>query len=279
MKISVVIPVFNRLRPLERAVGSVLGQSTGDYELIVVDDASTEDLSRCRRLVEGSGHRWISLPSNLGPAGARNAGADVADGDWIAFLDSDDIWLPRKLERQIDWHGRHPGIRISQCEDTWFRNGQPVRKPTAWRQPPTGRVFEACVQRCLIGPSCVMMERALFHDLGGFDASYPVCEDYELWLRLTLRETVGLVEGGPLVEKHAGEPDQLSVTTPAMDRFRVRALQSLLRSEDLSSADSRVVLEALTEKAEILAKGAVKHCPGEVEHYREIARRARASEQ
>ena len=275
MKVSVVIPVFNRPRSLEQAITSVLGQSRQVFEMIVVDDSSKEDLSRCRNLVEASGHRWLSLPSNIGPAGARNTGAAEVRGDWIAFLDSDDIWRPRKLQSQVDWHRRHPEIRVSQCEEAWFRHGQPVRKPAAWRQPETGRIFEACVHRCLIGPSCVMIERSLFHDLGGFDPSYRVCEDYELWLRLTLRESVGLVEGGPLVERRAGQPDQLSVITPAMDRFRVRALQGLLRSAELSPSQSCLVLDAIAEKAGILARGAARHCPGEVEHFAEIARQAR----
>ena len=277
MKVSVVIPVFNRRGPLERAIRSVLGQSRTGCELIVVDDASAEDLAPARRLVEEAGHRWLALPGNLGPAGARNAGADAARGDWVAFLDSDDVWLPRKLERQIDWHRRHPGIRVSQCEESWFRNGRPVRKPADWRQLPTGRIFDACLRRCLIGPSCVMMETSLFRDLGGFDVSYPVCEDYELWLRLTLRETVGRVDGGPLVEKHAGQPDQLSVTTPAMDRFRVRALQKLLETGNLGPDEVRAVHLAIAEKAEILARGAARHNPGEVERYREISRCARAA--
>jgi hypothetical protein len=120
-----------------------------------------------------------------------------------------------------------------------------------------------------------MIERSLFQDLGGFDPSCRVCEDYELWLRLTLPESVGLVEEGPLLERRAGQTDQLSVITPAMDRFRVTALQGLLRSAKLSPSQSRLVLDAIAEKAGMLARGAARHYPGEVEHFAEIARRSR----
>lgn len=260
MKVGVVIPVFNRSLRMQRAIRSVLDQSHREIELIVVDDASTIDLSSARALVEDAGHRWLTLQKNSGPGVARNLGvAALSDKTgWIAFLDSDDEWLPGKLERQLAWLSEHPETKIFQCQETWIRNGAPAKRPRRLLEP-EGDIFADCVERCCISPSAVVMRRDLFDAVGGFDESYRVCEDYQLWLRLAMNHPVGLLSE-PLVIKNGGDADQLTATVPAFDRWRLRALLELLAD---AGAHRDVVLHGIAEKARILERGAYRHADDE----------------
>jgi len=258
-RVTVVVPVRDRVEMLRRAVESVLEQTYQDFDLVVVDDASKQDLSSVKDVVEGMGHQWLKRERNEGVAAARNIGTEMVDGEWVAFLDSDDVWAAEKLERQMAWHVEHPEIKISQCEEEWKRNGLPLRKKNSQQQP-DGWIFEKCVEVCCISPSCVMMSRRLWQELGGFDTRYRVCEDYELWLRIALRNSVGLVrsEFGPLVTRHGGHDDQLSFAVEAMDRFRVLALLELLNREDLLEEQRQLVEQGISKKSELLENGAKK---------------------
>jgi glycosyltransferase involved in cell wall biosynthesis len=257
MSVAVVIPVFNREEELLRAVDSLRNQTWLPTEWIVVDDGSDHGAVNHRSLIENAGGLFLPLPENVGVAGARNAGVAASSSDWIAFLDSDDEWHPRKLELQLAWHSQHPEVRISQVQEQWVRSGKPVRKPSGWEQR-GGDLFEIALRQCVIGPSCVLIRRDLWKEVGGFDERFRVCEDYELWLRITRKEKIGLVEDGPLVTKHAGHQDQLSFTTPALDRFRILALLKLLGGGELHEVEHSQVTTMIREKAEIVAQGAEK---------------------
>jgi len=269
MKVGVVIPVFNRCLRLQRAIDSVFGQSHHHIELVVVDDASSRDLTSARELVERAGQRWLTLQTNAGPAAARNAGvAELsADVGWVAFLDSDDEWLPIKLERQLVWLAEHPETKIFQCREIWIRDGIPAKRPQRLLEP-EGDIFAACVERCCISPSAVMLRRDLFDAVGGFDPRYRVCEDYDLWLRIARDHPVGLLHE-PLVVKNGGAADQLTSMVSAFDRWRLRALLELLTD---AGAQRGVVLRGIMNKARILERGAHRHADEEVAaRYSEIA--------
>lgn len=255
--IAVVIPAFNRPKLLLRAIHSVLEQELAADEFVVVDDGSTEDSSEVRRLLEQERGTWIERPCNGGPAAARNEGVQATSSTWISFLDSDDEWLPGKLQAQVSFHHDHPEMPISHVEEQWVRSGKLVLKPAHWKAG-GGDLFESSLQRCSIGPSCVMLSRDLWNECGGFDERFRVCEDYELWLRITEKFPVGLASEEPLVRKHAGTGDQLSFTMPAMDRYRVAALLEFLKGRDEDDTLRRKTLAALSEKAGIVADGAGK---------------------
>ncbi len=226
--VAIVVPVFNRTDGIVCAVNSILAQSFPSFELIVVDDASTDDLSAAKRLVESSGHQWQRLPKNCGPAAARNEGVRLSNSKWICFLDSDDEWAPRKLEAQWNWHEDNPAFSISQVNEAWYRNGELFPKPGHLRQE-SGDLFDASCRRCAIGPSCVMLTRELWDESGGFDERFRVCEDYALWLHIASKHCIGLVPGEPLVKKNGGHSDQLSVETPLLERYRFLALLEWMR--------------------------------------------------
>lgn len=268
MAVSVVIPTHNRAARLLVAVESVLAQTRPAAELIVVDDGSTDDTA-ARLQPYGNRIRYLYQP-HAGVSAARNRGAAASRGDWVAFLDSDDRWLPDKLRRQSALHESQPELAISQTGEMWIRNGTRVN-PCRHHTKPSGDIFMPSLQRCLVSPSAVMIRRDVFHAGGGFDETLPVCEDYDLWLRLALRWRFELVPA-PLVVKIGGHADQLSRRYWGMDRFRVRSLARLLAGGELSGDRRRAAARVLAEKCAILAQGAVRRGRvAEARRYQDLA--------
>lgn len=251
--VSVIVPTYNRWPMVTEAVDSVLGQSMGDFELIVVDDGS-EDGTAEKLASYGASLSVISQPRR-GVAAARNLGVSRSSGRYIAFLDSDDLWLPKKLEAQLGFMESRPGIEICQTEEIWLRQGVRVN-PKARHRKPSGDIFRRSLELCLVSPSAVMMTRSLFDRSGGFDESFPVCEDYELWLRIAVNHRVPLLPV-PLVIKRGGHPGQLSRSVWGLDRFRILALRKLIRS-GLAGERRRWAVQVLARKVGIVAGGARK---------------------
>jgi glycosyltransferase involved in cell wall biosynthesis len=251
--VSVIIPTYNRAGLVREALASVKTQTFRDCEIVVVDDGGAdgtyEALAADREL------RVLRHALCRGVAAARNTGAAAARGEWLAFLDSDDLWLPDKLARQISWLEGRPELLICQTDETWVRRGVRMNKPAAHRKV-AGRIFLPSLARCMISPSAVMLHRRLLQDHGGFDETLPAAEDYDLWLRLTWRYEVGLVDE-PLVIKRGGHPDQLSAQW-GIDRFRIRALVKLLADPDLPEAYAREARRMLAAKCAIYAQGCHK---------------------
>lgn len=251
--VSVVIPTYNRWPMVREAVDSVLAQTFGDFELIVVDDGSADGTAQ---KFAGYGPRLKVLRQpGRGVAAARNLGVRSSLGKYVAFLDSDDLWQRRKLEAQVAFMTARPEVRICQTEEIWIRGGRRINPKTRHRKP-SGDIFRPSLELCLVSPSAVMMTRELFEQVGGFDEAFTVCEDYDLWLRIGLVTPVPLV-AEPLVIKRGGHADQLSRSTWGLDRFRVMALRKLLRS-GLRGEKRRWVMEVLEKKVTILAQGARK---------------------
>ena len=252
-RVSVVIPAFNRWRLLAEAIDSVLAQSYRDFELIVVDDGSSD--ATASELAKLASRLQFFVTERRGVSAARNLGVSQSRGYYIAFLDSDDLWLNSKLERQTRFMDEHPEFHICQTDEIWIRNGVRVN-PRAVHQKPTGDIFSRSLKLCLVSPSAVMMTKALFDRTGGFDEAFPVCEDYDLWLRISAQHQVPLIPDR-LTIKRGGHADQLSRSIWGMDRYRILALQKVLRS-DLDRSQEAAVLKMLRHKVAIVAAGARK---------------------
>lgn len=260
--VSVIIPVHNRDRLLIRAIESVRAQSFQDFEIIVVDDHSTIDIAA---VIKDQPVRLLSCEGR-GVSAARNTGIRAAQGEFIALLDSDDEWLPLKLEKQIAHFQAYPHCSLVHTDEIWVRNGARVQQLPKHKKF-GGRIFDKCVDQCLIAPSTVMFRKILFDRIGMFDEDFVVCEDFDLWLRITAVEDVGFLPE-PLTIKHGGHEDQLSRLYHSMDLYRVRALAKHIGNPALNSVEQAALLASLGEKSQILLKGFKKH--GHLEKVAEI---------
>jgi glycosyltransferase involved in cell wall biosynthesis len=255
MKISVIIPTWNRAHYLAAALDSVYAQSVPPHEIIVVDDGSADN-TRALLTRHHPDVRYI-FQQNRGVSHARNTGITAASGDWIALLDSDDRWQPHKLERQQATIHANPGCKLCHSDEIWIRNGKRVN-PMKKHAKHGGRIFRYCLPLCVISPSAVMIHRELFTEIGLFDEALPACEDYDLWLRICAVYPVLYVEQ-PLIIKTGGHADQLSRRHWGMDRFRIQALEKILAAGVLGEQDHAAALETLLEKTALMIQGAVKH--------------------
>ena len=267
--ISVIIPTYNRAWAIKEAIDSVLAQEYNRFEIIVVDDGSTDDTQHI--LEAYTKDITIIHQRNKGVSAARNRGVDFASGQWIAFLDSDDLWLPGKLAVQLEFFNARPDALICQTEEIWIRNGVRVN-PGKRHQKPSGMIFEPSLELCLVSPSAVMIRRELFGEVGLFDESLPACEDYDLWLRVSCSYPVHLIDT-PLIIKHGGHADQLS-RSPGLDKYRIKSIRNIIESGRLSTMQYRAAIKTLKKKCRIYADGCRKRKRmEEATDYDELAKR------
>jgi len=263
---SVIIPSYNRAYTIRKALDSLLCQTLRNFEIIVVDDGSTDETGR----IIGSEYPSVRLHSitHSGVSVARNVGILHANGKWIAFLDSDDYWLPEKLEAQMSYLERYPEFKICHTDEIWIKNGRRINQGKKHRKYP-GWFFIPSLQLCLISPSSVIIHRSVFDTVGLFDEDFPFVEDYELWLRITARYPVGYIEK-KLVVKTGGHEDQLSKKINGIEGYRISALEKLLRTVPLRNDFHIEVLRVLRKKCEIYLSGCRKR--GRLEEAENIER-------
>ncbi|MBI5376348.1 MAG: glycosyltransferase family 2 protein [Candidatus Schekmanbacteria bacterium] len=252
--VSVIIPTFNREWIVAEAIRSVLAQRFHDFELIVVDDGSTDNTrSKIQPFIESFKDKLKYIyQKNSGVSSARNQGIKNSRGSLICFLDSDDLWHRDKLKEQVSFMEKNPDFKICYTDEKWFKNGEHLNQSKHHKKY-SGDIFRYCLPLCIISASSVMIAREVFDDVGFFDESLEVCEDYDLWLRIALKYKIHFIEK-KLIVKRGGHSDQLSKKYWGMDRFRVEALLKLLNSE-LPEEQKKYVIEELKKKCVILSKG------------------------
>lgn len=268
--VSVIIPSYNRAHLLPRALDSVFSQTLAAKEVIVVDDGSTDHTEKLIRQRYPQ-VRYLTQ-ANSGVSAARNLGIAHAHHEWLAFLDSDDEWLPQKLQKQLTAF-QTENFLLCHSEEIWIRRGKRVN-PMKKHAKTGGWIYQHCLPLCAISPSSVLIHRTLFEQVGLFDETLPACEDYDLWLRICARHPVCYIDKA-LIIKYGGHDDQLSQKHWGMDRFRIRALEKMLASDALNPPDIQATLTMLIEKLTILANGANKrgkmieagHYAEKCEHY------------
>lgn len=265
--VAVIIPTYNRVSTLQRALDSVLAQTLPIGEICVIDDGSDDGSKEL--IASKFPNVSYYYQENAGVSSARNLGIAKTESDWLAFLDSDDEWLPQKLELQLEALKECPKYKLIHSEEIWIRNGKRVNQMRK-HQKAGGYIFPQCLPLCVISPSAVLIQREMIEDIGGFDESLVACEDYDLWLRICCQERV-LYLDTPLLKKYAGHDDQLSKLHWGMDRFRVKAIMGLLESASLDNVQRRLAITTLLAKAKILRNGALKRAKHEtVGYYNEL---------
>jgi glycosyltransferase involved in cell wall biosynthesis len=253
-EVSVIIPTYNRAAMLREAIESVLEQRNATFELIVIDDGSSDDTAAmltalCR---ERSVVRFETI-AHSGVAASRNRGVELACAPLVAFLDSDDLWHRDKLACQLGFMRANPSLQISQCQEIWIRNGRRVN-PGQRHLKRDGDQFVESLRTCLVSSSAAIMQTELFRALDGFDDAMLAAEDYDLWLRIMLDHEVGLLDEH-LLTRRGGRSDQLSAATPAIDRFRIFSLMKLLASNRLPGERRIAVADVFIEKCKIYSGG------------------------
>jgi len=270
-KVSVIIPTYNRLPLLKEAVDSVLAQDFEDFELIVVDDGSTdgtgEEIKRY-----GGRVKLLQYPENRGVSAARNRGVLYSRSKYIAFLDSDDLWVKGKLKVQVGFLDENPHFPMCYTDEIWIRKGRRVN-PMLKHAKYSGWIFEKCLPLCTISPSSAMMRRTLFSKVGLFDEALPVCEDYDFWLRVSVRFPIFFIDR-KLIVKRGGHSDQLSQRSWGNDRYRVIALEKLLSEPYVEAEERGRIFEEMKRKCQVLYKGFLKRGnESEGRRYQEIMMR------
>lgn len=270
VSVSVVIPTYNRCKTLQRALDSVLLQSHMPDEVIVIDDGSNDNTSTMINTKFPNVQYYIQ--SNKGVSCARNAGISKAKGDWIAFLDSDDEWLPDKLKMQQSALAKEAEMKICHTEEIWIRNDKRVN-PMNKHKKKGGWIFQHCLPLCVMSPSSILIHRTIFDDVGLFDESLPACEDYDLWLRITAKYPVLFIDQAQII-KYGGHDGQLSAKFWGMDRFRIVALEKIIANTSLQSTDKAAAIKVLLKKCRIFRQGAIKrNKQHEAEYYQDIIER------
>ncbi|MCT8332539.1 glycosyltransferase family 2 protein [Leptospira sp. 85282-16] len=239
--VSIILPTFNRKRIVDRAVQSVISQTYPNWELHIVDDGSTDDtwrdllskLPRWKGELSSFGRNKKSIQvhqtEHRGVSGARNFGVERAEGDWIAFLDSDDEWYPEKLSKQMEFHKTHPELFFSQTREVWNKKGN-LMEPKGKYQKRFGMFLKESLELCMVTSSSFLAYNPTFNEIGQFRTELPVCEDYDLWNRILLAGySIGLIEENLMV-RYGGHEDQLSNQYIALERFRLYSL--LLTKEE-----------------------------------------------
>ncbi len=262
-EVSVIIPTYNREKFISECVQSVLAQTLPAREIIIVDDGSTDatynilrDLGFNSLSTKKTVLRYF-FQQNRGVSSARNLGIKEARSEYIALLDSDDLWLKSKLDRQVSaFQNDTQSSRLCHTDEIWIRNGVRVNQHKKHKKH-GGNVFQSCLKLCCISPSSAMMHRSVFEDFGFFDEDLPACEDYDFWLRYSAKEDVNFIDK-PLIIKKGGHSDQLSGAHWGMDRFRIYSIEKILKEPDLTLVHKTEAIHEVILKLEILINGSQK---------------------
>ena len=254
MKVSVIIPTYNRKHTLTRAIESILTQTIKPLEIIIVDDGS-DDGTREWIKEEYPFIQYLNQ-NNSGVSASRNRGIFSANGNWIAFLDSDDEWIPEKLERQLSILRSDKEAVFCHTNEIWIRNGTRVNQMKK-HEKYGGYIFEKCLDMCRISPSSSIIKKEVFDHIGYFDESLIVCEDYDLWLRIAAHYKVLFLDQ-PLIKKYGGHVDQLSRVEGGIEKYRIQSLEKILSSKSLNKSQFNSAKEILIKKLNIYANGVRK---------------------
>lgn len=266
--ISVIITTYNRCNLVTTALESVLKQNFLDYEIIVIDDGSTDGTEAVIKKYKQVNYFY---QPNQGVSCARNQGLELAQGELISFLDSDDLWLPNKLSAQVAVMEKDPQIKATYTDEIWIRRGKRVN-PKKKHQKYSGWLFEKCLPLCIISPSSVMIQKEVFDQVGFFDEELPACEDYDLWLRISARFPITFINE-KLIIKTGGHPDQLSRCFWGNDRFRVKALEKIIMGSVLDERQKGLAISELIRRSTILENGFRKRGKiKEADYYQDLIR-------
>ena len=255
--VSVIIPVYNRFEMAKEAISSVIGQTYKDLEIIIVDDGSI-DMTSTLAVYFGDDPRvkYLKINHSGMPGFVRNRGVELSKGKYLAFLDSDDLWMDKKVEKQIKYLETNSKYKVVHTREAWIRNGKTISQ-AGFKHRRFGNIFPDALEKCIIGPSTVLLEKELYRSLGGFRNDLEIAEDYELWLKLSNSNDVAYIDEA-LITKRAGHIGQLSEKYGQIEIFRIRGLKELVEQHYFSLENQKLAELELAKKCKIYAAGCRK---------------------
>lgn len=183
-KVSINIPCFNSEKHIAETLQSVLSQTFEDFEIILVNDGSTDMTEEIIKTFSDPRIKYY-YQKNMGLSKTRNKQLGLSSGDFIAFLDHDDIWLPTKLEKQIQLFENQPKVGLVYCDTIFFNDKGDVKRLYSNRVPPRGNVFRQILKNYFLAmPSVVIRKQALESQQQWFDENFSMSEEYDLFIRI-----------------------------------------------------------------------------------------------
>lgn len=237
VEVSVIIPTYNRAGSLGRSLGSVLEQTYGDLEVIVVDDASSDHTEEVVTALDDARVRYLRHTVNRGAAAARNTGLEHASGKYIAFQDSDDEWLPEKLRVQVEILDRASDT-VGVVHTGFSRQSGNEKRITDWlpKHLRSGDVGRSILGGNFIGTPTALVRKICFEKAGVFDVRLPQLEDWEMWIRVAQLYHIAYVDRTLVVTQDL--PDSLSADLDTL----IRAHEHILKKhQNLFAADRRLL--------------------------------------
>ena len=252
MKLSCIIPVYNRYSTLKDAVESAMAQTISDIEIIVIDDGSDPEVESILRPYLPA-IRLIRLEKNSGVSRARNIGIGEAKGDYVAFLDSDDVWLPFKSKKQLDKMNKDDCL-VGHTDEFWFKQGRFINQGKKHKRY-GGFIFEKVLDICRMSPSSTIIHKCVFETAGMFDENMQSCEDYDLILRLAANFKISYLPMRTII-KRSITCDQLSSQIEHIESVRLESLQKFFDSSlSLSHQRKACITQELERKRAIVSTG------------------------
>lgn len=242
-RVSVIIPTYNSAAMVQEAIGSVLAQTYADLEVVVMDDGSTDDTESVVRRF-GDRVRYFKQ-ENQGVSAARNAGINKSLGDYVAFLDSDDLWLPEKLSAQIPLLEADPTLGLVYC-DWSVVSREALLQSSYLKDLPaaSGYVFDELIQSGFILTSGVVLRRGCLDDVGAFDKSLAIAQDYDLWLRISYRWKIQLVNRCLFTKRSLKGSLSSNLKKTALERIALYQ-KTLKELQDMSPRSRKLVRHQL----------------------------------
>jgi len=245
--VSVVVPAYNASRTLARALHSILIQDWDPIEIIVVDDASTDQTPELAASFSAQGVRLVRLSQNGGASMARNAGVHAAAGKYVAFLDADDVWHPGKLRRQVEVLESHPGMSLVTCDSVFVDANETTLGRSHAQHPPSPGVdaWKVLLSHNFIPTPTVVARKTALDQAGDFDCSLPMAEDLDMWIRLAVIGEVGVLPeilvtihdvADSLSKKHHW--NEQTLLEPVLEKY-VRELRPRLSKADIRAIYGR----------------------------------------
>lgn len=232
--VSIIIPTYNRGNIIRDSIESVLNQTYGNIEIIVVDDCGTDNTKEVVESINDGRIKYIRLEKNKGAGGARNEGVKFAEGQLIAFHDSDDICMEDRIERQMEYLSEHPEFDLVYSSYIKVQdNIEYVIPVNCDKVELEGDIYRKLLVRNTVGCPTILLKKDGFNDIGGFDETYSCLEDWDFIIRYSKKHLIGFIDTPLILSKYS----QDGLSADSINHFKTRSRMIASYKEELERMD------------------------------------------